>query len=233
LIEELRDIDEQVPGIDSSATFEDFMATESSPRFRMGLLGTPPPNTPAPLRELVRRGVSALPNLLAHLDDSRPTRLLIRAPSEIETVGGLYYATEYDARKVAQTPERSLSNGNQEEIQADYEVKVGDVCFVAIGQIVNRRLLAVRYQPTSLVFVNSPIRSPQLAKETRQDWHGLSEAEHRDSLISDLHDEKRYWLAESAFERLRFFYPTAYANLHGSDAILRTKFEAEEKNRLH
>ena len=135
---------------------------------------------------------------------------------------------EYDPRKTP-TTRNSIPNDDEQQIQSDYQVKVGDVCFVAIGQIVNRRLLAIRYQPTSLVFVNSPIHGPQLAKETRQDWEGLGEAEHRDSLISDLHDEKRYWLAQSALERLRFYYPIAYAHLRGSDAILRSKFEAEEK----
>jgi len=41
-----------------------------------------------------------------------------------------------------------------------YTVKVGDVCYAIIGQIVNRSLMAVRYQPSAGLVINSPIEMP-------------------------------------------------------------------------
>jgi hypothetical protein len=40
-----------------------------------------------------------------------------------------------------------------------YTIKVGDVCYVLIGQIVNRRLWALEYVPTLIVVVTSPVHS--------------------------------------------------------------------------
>ena len=108
LIDQLRKVDEQIVGVDASASFDGFIATTRSPRFRGGLLGTLSPDTPPQLRELVRRGVTAVPNLLAHLNDARSTRLSIPAPPETETFGGMYYAMEYDARKTSQTTKPPL-----------------------------------------------------------------------------------------------------------------------------
>src|SRR5262245_20292749 len=51
-----------------------------------------------------------------------------------------------------------------------YTVRVGDVCFVAIGQIVGRGYQAVRYQPTACVVLNSPARDPNLRAEVRALW---------------------------------------------------------------
>lgn len=39
----------------------------------MGMLGPPPPKVPPQMSELVRRGPFALPELVRHLDDRRPT----------------------------------------------------------------------------------------------------------------------------------------------------------------
>jgi hypothetical protein len=59
-----------------------------------------------------------------------------------------------------------------------YTVKVGDVCYVLIGQIVNRQLVAVRYQPTAGLIVNSPIEVPPLAEKVKNDWGALHSLPH-------------------------------------------------------
>src|SRR5262249_48030258 len=51
-----------------------------------------------------------------------------------------------------------------------YMVKVGDICFNIIGQIVGRRYLAVRYQPTACIVINSPVADADLAKDVREIW---------------------------------------------------------------
>src|SRR5438270_8719 len=75
LIDELTQIDSQAPGIDSAAVYSGFLANEATISFEMGVLGVPPPQIPPPMRELVRRGPLALPELIKHLDDRRPTKL--------------------------------------------------------------------------------------------------------------------------------------------------------------
>ena len=51
-----------------------------------------------------------------------------------------------------------------------YTVKVGDVCFVAIGQIVGRHYNAIRYQPTACIVINSPTHDPMICRQVRQLW---------------------------------------------------------------
>jgi hypothetical protein len=113
-----------------------------------------------------------------------------------------------------------------QKIDGDYQIKIGDVCFVLIGQIVNRNLNAARYQPTGGQIVNSPIVKPSLAEKVRADWAGLDAKGHETSLREDL---KTRPLFGDALVRLRFYYPNAYAALDGDDAREREKFEAEEK----
>lgn len=77
LIDELTFIDAPAPGLNSTAWFTAFVAEDKPPRFAGGVLGSPPPQTPQPMRELVRRGLRALPALIEHLQDDRPTRLSV------------------------------------------------------------------------------------------------------------------------------------------------------------
>ena len=106
-------------------------------------------------------------------------------------------------------------------------MKVGDVCYVLIGQIVNRRLLAVRYQPSAGLVVNSPIESPVLVERVRNDW-GQADAEVlKAALLDDIHGTnrpKRVSRAEyidrfvdPALERLRLYFPDTYKSLGGTD----------------
>ena len=54
------------------------------------------------LRELVKRGAAAVPHLIAHLDDQRPTKITIRYRS---AVGAMYFEDEYDYAWVLQKTE--------------------------------------------------------------------------------------------------------------------------------
>ncbi len=93
-----------------------------------------------------------------------------------------------------------------EYFSGDYAIRVGDLCFVLIGQIVNRQLNVVRYQPSACLVVNSPVETPALAVAVRNDWAGLTEEQHRESLIQDAAHDSSY-AAASALARLCFYYP--------------------------
>lgn len=206
LIDQLVDVSTEGTGFHSTAWSLQFMALDGPPHFVGGVLGSPKPTVPAPMRELVVRGLSALPDLIQHLSDSRETKL---------SVGGgiimnLWHSDEYHPRyrDPALEPPGVDTDPDFVDMRSvgDYTITVGDLCYVAVGQIVNRHLDAVRYQPTGNLVINSPVESPALAAATRKDWWGISSEEHEKSLTQDAMD--RYPdAAAAALQRLLFYYP--------------------------
>jgi hypothetical protein len=80
------------------------------------------------------------------------------------------------------------------ELKADfikdykYRVTVGDLCFVAIGQITNRTYRAARYQPTGGVIVNSAAHDAKIAEVVRSVWAGKDPRRRLfESLLIDFH----------------------------------------------
>jgi hypothetical protein len=96
-----------------------------------------------------------------------------------------------------------------------------------IGQIVNRSLLAVRYQPSGILIVNSPIEAPILVDRIKEDWGDLDAAGHEASLLSDIREGKNQSDWTDALARLHFYYPGAYASLSGQNLNKRKAFEYE------
>jgi hypothetical protein len=91
LVDDLALIDSFATGIASTANYDAFIAVDERPRFAGGVLGSPTPNIPAQIRELVRRGVGALPTLIQHLNDARSTQL---------SVGGSFFIDADVRRRV-------------------------------------------------------------------------------------------------------------------------------------
>ena len=77
LVDDLTTIDREAPGLSSMANYGGFFVDDRSPGFRSGVLGAPSVTVPPPMREVVRRGAAAVPILVEHLDDRRPTRLVV------------------------------------------------------------------------------------------------------------------------------------------------------------
>jgi hypothetical protein len=227
LIGQLAALNSQMPGVDSTATYNIFAGTDLTARFSNGIIPNSPPSVPPQMRELVRRGVSALPNLINHLNDSTPTKIKVSGAG-FETVGGDYFNHEYDARDRSKS-DHGCDFAQCRKIEGPYVVKVGDICEVLIGQIVNRELLAVRYQPTAILYVNSPVETPSLARRIAQDWKGLTEGEFAKFLLHDLRTENDPYRYRDALVRLRFYYPGTYASLTGNDRAKRDALEKEEK----
>lgn len=221
LIDRLQELDSVTVGLHPTAMASAFLADSSEPRFVMGVLGSERPDANAVMRELVEMGVDALPVLLAHLEDARPTQLV---------VGGQFpimwkqFAEEYDPR----TSETDDDSSEWREFRDHYVVKVGDVCFVLVGQIVNRELLAVRYEPTGGMIVNSPIESPILAERARGDWGALTRQQHLESLIAELDGAEYAHEGMPAILRLQCYYPDDLQRLReGRLQAKIAEFEAE------
>jgi len=233
LIDDLATLRSSQLGIDDTGIYRAFLAEDASPQFTVGLLPTHAPVVDPAMRELVRRGAAALPALLAHLDDARPTRLIVGSETgPLETFGGQFFAEEYDPRYTEPQQIDCFSGAACRSFEHPYQVKIGDVCEVLVGQIVNRVLLAVRYQPTAIVLVNSPVETPALAARIRKDWQDVDAAALEASLLSDLRSESELdeWHGYRAtLVRLRFYYPKTYAALAGENLRKRRSFEAEEQ----
>ena len=99
------------------------------------------------------------------------------------------------------------SYGTQQDVPGQkYTFRVGDLCFAAIGQIVNRSLNPMRYQPTACVVINSPLHTPALADAVRQDWSGLTAEQHEAQLELDANSLASE-TAPDALKRLLYYYP--------------------------
>jgi hypothetical protein len=204
LIDDLVNIDAQAPGLHSTAIVGAFIADNSHDEFEGGVIGSVAPKKFPQMTELVRRGISSLPLLIEHLDDKRPTKLV---------VGGkffmfAYFSDEYDPK--ARVPQKRPAAVLEENIEGTYTVRVGDVCYVLIGQIVNRDLLAIRYQPSAGLVVNSPIEAPVLIKQVKRDWSDIDANAHMASLLADARAGHDLWEFGPALRRLRFYYPNDY-----------------------
>jgi hypothetical protein len=161
LITKLQEESNQGIGTHTTAWAEGFMAIDEEPKFRGGILGSAKPVLSPVMRELVRRGTIVLPMLIEHLSDARPTKLIVGDAI------GKWFADEYDSRYRDPAKQPTGVNSPSKDTEMNpakhfdrYTVKVGDLCFVAAGQIVNRGLNAVRYQPTMCLVVNSPVQTP-------------------------------------------------------------------------
>lgn len=249
LIDELTEIDSRAPGVDSAAIYDGFIAYGDPGKLRIGVPGISAPKVPPQMRELVRRGPLALPELIEHIDDRRPTKLEVgpedtaKFPHDpiADSIKVRHFGDEYDPRvRVFPTElgQHIWPPPHWKRMEGRYRVKVGDVCFVLIGQIVNRRLLAVYFVCIAGLVVNSPIVAPALAEKVRSDW-GRGDAEVlKSSLLADIRadsvthsdDEVRNRTEEidAALERLRLYFPGAYKALVGDDLKKRIEFERQE-----
>jgi hypothetical protein len=240
LIDGLTQIDSLAPGIDSAAMYHGFIADDDLGSMGMGVLGVPPPGVPPQMRELVRRGPLALPELMKHLDDNRPTKLEVgnKDPGSWSGQVGVDvfmftdFGEEYDPRS-----RRSLTDEERnampppvwKDFQGRYTVKVGDVCYALIGQIVNRYLFAARYQASAGLIVNSPIQSPVLAEKVRMDWGNADAEMLKASLLADIHAAS--YRTQPALARLRRYFPDTYNALEGDDLKKKKEFEEQEAKR--
>lgn len=174
---------------------------------------------PSPvMTELVARGLKSLPLLLKHLSDARPTQCTRVVRFMFGGPGG--FADKYDSRY--RDPERQPKTVNQVTEKTfmafqteHYVLRVGDLCYYAVGQIVNRRLNPIDSGMglnNRALTINSPVESWALSLAAFTEWQGLTAAEHEASLLADSRDDahpRPRMLGEPGLKRLLFYYPEA------------------------
>ncbi|MFZ1159194.1 MAG: hypothetical protein WAO10_15530, partial [Candidatus Sulfotelmatobacter sp.] len=149
---------------------------------------------------------------------------------------GKVFGYEYDPRlRDPQPTPLGFFHWTQRGFASTYTLRVGDVCFALIGQIVNRHLSAVRLQPSGFLVVNSPIEVPDLLDMVKSDW-GSGDAETvKASLLADIHganslvgfrqDAYIEWVANPALRRLKLYFPEDYRALPGGNLPRKADFE--------
>lgn len=186
------------------------------------------------LTEIVRRGLLIVPTLLEHLSDGRPTRISLD-PADLSFNGTSGPFTDvYDYRYHQDGTRPSAVNSSKDKAptgQWPYTVRVGDLCYVALGQIVNRRYYVVgpdfgngiAYDGVILLEINSPVERPALAAAARADWGHLTaqdfaaelrnEAEHEIPSTEAPDDRPEDFQPAvswtGAIERLLYYFPDA------------------------
>ena len=174
--------------------------------------GTPPPGqtiAPAPeMVALVSAGVDVVPTLLQHLTDSREVTTVRPPPAMYGEI-----RIEYDSYSSGQHPVdfRELSrarnrNGSGTSLMRPHRITVGDLCFVALGQIVNRDFNTVSYEDDYL-YICSTSRDNSFAEVIRSQWKSLTAESHRQSLRSDFDSADSYMRRSGAYQRLSLYYP--------------------------
>lgn len=148
-----------------------------------------------PLLALVKLGPKAVPALLEHLSDDRKTK------SAMEHSGGFGFMSigcdKGDEGKVEEEPKKMSLGGVR------YTFRVGDFCYAALGQIVNRDYDLAHYQPSNIHFVVSVPHTKQLIADVRKEWTGLTPEKHRALLVKDFETER----SDGASVRLAYYYP--------------------------
>jgi hypothetical protein len=184
-------------------------------------------------RDLVALGPDTLPHLLDALDDKTPTKIAIKHDGGF---GAMWHGGEMDfnpvnpaaaaAYKARVDTREKAGRGEVGSSLKSHTVTVGDVCFVAIGQIVGRGYSAVRYQPTACIVINSPTHDAKLCADVRDVWAGKEPAKKLfDSLLADYATEGAFngnnlngWYAGhyrqcGAATRLLYYFPQESAKL--------------------
>jgi hypothetical protein len=162
------------------------------------------PPTVQPIREIVKHGYQIIPLLLEHLTDLRTTRCEISFPHMI-------ILGEHLDMLEADFPQSFDFDSGWKEGRT-HQVTVGDLCYVSLGQIVNRNYSAFYYLPSLMTIVNSPAINPKVAEKARNLWSACDRVHHINLLVSDLTDTQILWRRADAITRLLFFFPDVGTN---------------------
>jgi len=206
LIEQLPQISQIGYGYSALFSGSQFLPEPDAAEVHTVVLGSQAPTNSAILENIVRQGTAAVPSLLKHLDDARD--------SKIPPVSGMMWMSfsdeyDYNRRLRKDIPTGVNKDTFGQDNTASHTITVGDLCFVALGQIVNRSFNATRYQPTGGLIVSSPTFSRQLCAVIRRDFEGLTEKKHRDLLVQDFLAPDFQDRRNGALRRIAFYYPEA------------------------
>ncbi|MCB9853191.1 MAG: hypothetical protein H6819_08860 [Phycisphaerales bacterium] len=220
LIRRLADVDRPAYGYTLTKRFSRFAPIPAASTYFLGVSGDDPEiREPAALAELVRLGPAALPFLLESLTDTTLTQYRLTFPQNPRGFGRDERRIRYDPyldrnpmneRENSILGERPKTDPKVKRGEVSYVVRIGDLCFVAIGQITNRdyRLISAngRYDAN----VIRSVEHGEIAKKLRKVWEvGDCRQGLFDHLMIDFRTRSGHSSARQADAALRllFYFP--------------------------
>ena len=208
LIDQLEKLGTQDTGYSGSVSGSSFLPLGYRSASVVLLSPTTPSGQSDAMLSLVKLGPKAVPALLDHLGDDRRTKIVIR-----NSLGG-FFGISQDKGEKAEDEEPQEKGKTPFGATKQYTLRVGDLCYVALGQIVNRDYTAVQYIPSGNVSIISVPHSGKLRADLKQQWGKLTEKKHLESLVKDLNAKKPKGDDDNtragASLRLAYYYPKEY-----------------------
>ncbi len=207
LIDRLEQLGTQDTGYSGSVSGSSFLPLGQRRASVVLLSPSAPSGMSDAMLSLVKLGAKAVPALLDHLDDDRKTKIVIR-----NNLFG-FFGISQDKGEKAEDEEPKGKGEAPLGAPKQYTLRVGDLCYVAIGQIVNRNYTAVQYIPSGNVMITSVPHSKDLRADLKKQWGGLTEGKHLASLVKDLTskvEEDDDSARVGASLRLAYYFPKEY-----------------------
>ncbi len=217
LIDGLTEVADSDVGYSGASWGSPFLPLDRQGAWGGGLLFQKPEVPSDTLREIVKQGAAAVPHLIAHLDDKRPTKIRMK---DIPGIGSLFLNDycDYNFLTAKEDPNPKAAPADEDAISAmarhadrrtHGDGGVTSALRGALGQIVNRRFCASRYQPTAMIVVSSPTASPTLLAAVKKEWAGLTPRRHKAALVEDFLRPDSAERRIGACKRLAYYYPEA------------------------
>lgn len=208
LINQLERLDTQDTGYSGSTSGSSFLPLGRRTTSVVLLSSSAPSGVSDAMLSLVKLGAKAAPALLDHLDNDRKTKIVI------QNFGG-FFGISQDKGEKAEDEEVKGKGESPFGARKQYTLRVGDLCYVALGQIVNRNYTAVHYIPSGNVAITSVPHSKNLRADLKKQWGRLTEEKHLESLVKDLNTKKPKegdddGARVGASLRLAYYFPKEY-----------------------
>jgi ankyrin repeat protein len=213
LIDQLEKLDTQDTGYSGSVSGSSFLPLGHRTASVLLLSPATPSGKSDAMLSLAKLGSKAVPALLDHLDDDRKTKIVIQ-----NRLFGFFGISQDDGEKA----EDEVAKGKGENpfgAPKQYTLRVGDLCYVALGQIVNRNYTAVQYIPSGNVSITSVPHSKKLRADLKKQWSDFTAEKHLASLTKDLNskkgkgDEDDDTARVGASLRLAYYFPKEFESI--------------------
>ena len=126
------------------------------------LLQLSPSRCSESFRAILERGHASIPTLLLHFEDARPTPTVVAVRSDAKLYFGGEFAGVGGSIQVA-PPADKTSEWLERYQEEGYRYRVGDLCLVAIGLILNRDYRVIEHQPSRRRLFFSPVDNRSIA----------------------------------------------------------------------
>jgi hypothetical protein len=213
LIAKLPGVSNESHGYSAMFSGQAFLPVLGSERVDTTVLGVKGPVPSEAMRQLVAMGAKAIPSLMKHLDDATPTKIPAMSGMTWMSFDDEYDFNKWTRRDVPAGVNRGFDLSGDRPRPKEHVLTVADLCFVAVGQIVNRNFSATRYQPSGGMIVSSPSYSTALREVIRKDYLNLTEADHKKQLMDDFKKPDHEFRRNGAAMRLAYYYPSEAESL--------------------